>query len=336
MNTMKKLLFVFLLLTTAMYGQSKVGSTALPFLNIGIGARPMGMGGAYIATVNDATALYWNPAGIAQASANEVMFSHVAWFADINMEWVGAMVKVGDMGSAGLSITYVDYGKTEVTNDAEQDGTGEFYSASDMSLALSYGYNLTDRFSLGINMKYLHEQIYHSSASGFAVDIGTLFISDIYGLRIGATISNFGTDMKMDGKDLEVLYDIDANINGNNNQIPARLKTDNWPLPLTFRVGLAKDFMIGDMNRITVGVDAVHPTDNSESINLGTEYSFNENIMLRAGYNSLLLDNSQQGICFGFGVRHEFATDFIVKVDYSYQDFGILKNTQQFSIAVRF
>ncbi len=336
MNTMKKLLFVFFFLTTALYGQSKVGSTALPFLNIGIGARPMGMGGAFVATANDATALYWNTAGIAHSNTNEVMFNHVKWFADIDMNWVGAMVRVGDMGTAGLSLTYLDYGKTEVTNDEEQEGTGEYYSASDMSLALSYAYNLTDRFAIGMNFKYLREQIWHSASSGFAVDIGTLFTSDIYGLRIGASISNFGSDMKRDGKDLEFLHDIDPTINGNNDQIHGRFLTDSWPLPLTFRVGFAKDFMIGDMNRLTLAVDAVHPTDNSESLNLGTEYAFNENIMLRAGYNSLLLDNSEQGLALGFGLQHEFATDFTVRVDYNYQDFGILENTQQFSVGVRF
>ncbi len=317
-------------------GQTKVGSTAAPFLNNAIGPRAISMGGAFVATANDATALYWNPAGAARATANEVMFSHTRWFADITYNWVGAMVSMGDNGTAGLSLTYVDYGQIEVTTITEQEGTGELFTASDIALGLSYGYNLTDRFSLGLSMKYINQSIWNSSASGFAVDIGTLFTSDIYGLRVGASISNFGTDMKIDGKDLFILHDINDGINGNNDQVLAKWNTDSYPLPLMFRVGLAKDFLLNDMNRLTVAVDAIHPNDNAEALNLGAEYSFNENVMLRAGYKSLLLDNSEEGLTLGLGLKAEFSTSFIVNVNYAYQDFGILDMTQHFSVGVRF
>ena len=336
MITMKRLLLLSFLCSALMFGQTKVGSTAAPFLDLGIGPRAIAMGGAFVATADDATALYWNPAGIARAQANEVLASHTEWFAGITYNWVGAMVQMGDIGAAGLSVTYLNYGSIEVTTDAQQDGTGEFYQPSDLALALSYGYNLTDRFSLGLSMKYINQRIYHSSASAFAVDLGTLFTSDIYGLRIGASISNFGTDMQMDGKDLEVLHDIDPNINGNNDQVLAKYVTDSWPLPLTFRVGLAKDFMLSDMNRLTLAVDANHPNDNSEGLNVGAEYAFDENVMLRAGYKSLFVQNSEEGLTLGVGLKHEFATNFIVNVNYAYQDFGILSYTQHFSIGVRF
>ena len=333
---MKKYLLLCLLCSTMLIAQTKVGSTAAPFLNIAIGPRAISMGGAFVATANDVTALYWNPAGAARTSSNEVMFSHTRWFADITYNWVGSMITLGDLGTAGLSLTFVDYGEIEVTTINEQEGTGEYYPASDLALGLSYGYNLTDRFSLGMNLKYINQSIWNSSASGFAIDVGTLFTSDIYGLRIGASISNFGTEMKIDGKDLYILHDINDGIKGNNDQVLAKWNTDSYPLPLIFRVGLAKDFMLNDMNRLTVAVDATHPNDNAESVNLGAEYSFNENVMLRAGYKSLLLDNSEEGLTLGLGLKHEFSTNFIVNVNYAYQEFGILDMTQHFSVGVRF
>ncbi len=333
---MKKILILFLMCSAILSGQSKVGSTAAPFLNIAIGPRAISMGGAFVATANDATSLYWNPAGAARATANEVMFSHTKWFADIDYNWVGAMVALGDIGTVGLNLTYFDYGEIEVTTIHEPDGTGENYRPRDLALGLSYGYNLTDRFSLGVTMKYINQNIWNSSASGFAVDIGTLFISDIYGLRIGASISNFGTEMQMSGKDVLRLYDGNTNMYGNNDRTLVSLVTDYFPLPLIFRVGLAKDFMLNDMNRLTLAVDAIHPNDNAESVNLGAEYSFNENVMLRAGYKALLLENSVEGLTLGVGLKHEFSTNFIVNVNYAYQEFGILDMTQHFSVGVRF
>ncbi|NCQ18683.1 MAG: UPF0164 family protein, partial [Ignavibacteria bacterium] len=242
---MRKLFIINLLIfvTAFSFAQTKVGSTAAPFLNIGVGSRPVAMGGAFSATANDITSLYWNPAGISRIEGNEAFFAHTKWFADITYNWAGASLNLGDLGAVGLSLTYLDYGKMEVTTMREPDGTGEMFSAKDYSLAVTYAYNLTDRFSIGGNLKYINESIWNSSASAVAVDLGILFNSDLYGLRMAATITNFGTDMRMDGKDLYVLHDINSTIYGNNEQILATLKTDDFPLPLTFRVGVAMDVL---------------------------------------------------------------------------------------------
>lgn len=333
---MKKVLLVFLISVFCMFGQSKVGSTSAPFLNIGIGPRAISMGGAFIATASDVSSLYWNPAGASRSDINEAMFSHSRWFADITYNWAGAMVKLGDAGTVGLNLTYLDYGDMEITTLTEQDGTGQLFSAHDMSLGLTYAYNLTDRFSLGGTVKYIQQKIWNTSASAFAMDLGVLFHSDIYGLRIGATITNFGTGMKMDGKDLLVQHDIDPNNYGNNDQILASLQTDEFPLPLTFRIGLAMDVLNNEEHRVTLAVDALHPNDNDESINIGGEYMFNNLVAFRIGYKSLFLTNSEEGLTAGVGLNYNFTNDFGVKVDYAYQDFGVLDYTQHFSLGIRF
>jgi predicted porin len=168
------------------------------------------------------------------------------------------------------------------------------------------------------------------------MDFGVLFHSDIYGLRIGATISNFGTAMKMDGKDLLVQHDIDPNNYGNNDQILAALQTDEFPLPLTFRIGLAMDVLNNEEHRVTLAADALHPNDNDESLNVGAEYMFNNLIAFRVGYKSLFLTNSEEGLTAGVGLNYNFTSDFGVRVDYAYQDFGVLDYTQHFSLGIKF
>jgi len=314
---MKKFLLIFIISVSCLMGQSKIGSSSAPFLNIAIGPRAVSMGGAFIATASDVTALYWNPAGASRSETNEAMFSYSKWFADINYNWGGAMLNLGGAGTIGLSVTYLDYGDIEVTTLAEQDGTGQFFSASDMSLALTYAYNLTDRFSIGGNVKYIQQK-------------------DINGLRIGATISNFGAGMSMDGKDLLVQHDIDPNSSGNNDQILAKLQTDEFPLPLTFKIGLAMDLINSEDHTFTLAADAIHPNDNSESLNVGAEYLFFNIIAFRVGYKSLFLDNTEEGFTAGVGLNYHFTTDLGIRFDYAYQNFGILDNTQHFSLGIKF
>lgn len=333
---MKKFIFLFVLCFEILIGQSKVGSTAAPFLNIGIGPKAIGLGGAFVATANDVTSLYWNPAGAAKYEGNEAIFTHTNWFADISFNWAGTKLDLGGSGTIGLSIMYLDYGNIEVTTLREPNGTGEYFKPHDMAVGLTYAYNLTDRFSIGGTVKYINQKIWNSTANGIAVDVGTLFTSDIYGLRIGATITNFGSDMQMDGKDLLVQHDINSNIYGNNDQILAKLLTDQFPLPLTFRVGIAMDVFKTESHTFTLGVDAIHPSDNDECLNIGGEYLFNNLIALRAGYKSLLLKNSEEGLTLGFGIKYDLSYNLGFNLDYAYQAFGILDNTQHFSISLRF
>jgi long-subunit fatty acid transport protein len=333
---MKKFILLFFIITPVLICQTKVGSTAAPFLNIGVGPRAIGMGGAFIATANDVTSLYWNPAGASRTESNEAMFTHLSWFADIKYNWAGAMIYTEGIGTIGLNIGYLDYGDMEVTTLKEPEGTGEFFAPHDLFISLTYAYNLTDRFSVGGNFKYINQKIWNSSASGFGVDLGVLFLSDIFGLRIAATITNFGTDMQLDGKDLFVQHDINSQLYGNNDQILAKLKTDAFPLPLTFRIGLALDPIDTENHKLTLAVDALHPNDNAESLNAGMEYTFYNTFSIRSGYKSLFLDNSEEGLNVGFGLRYEFTPAMAVSVDYVYQDFGLFDYTQQFSFGIKF
>lgn len=325
---MKRLqLFIIILFVNVSYAQnfvsnvSKVGTSAAPFLTVPIGPRANSLGGAFVAIADDASALYWNPAGIAKLNRNEFVAVHSEWIAGINHDFGGLVLQLGSGGTLGLSIISLTMDEMEVRTELQPEGTGEFFSANDLAIGATYAKNLTDRFSIGFTGKYIIQKIWHSQASGFALDFGTLFMTDLFnGMRIGAVITNFGQDMKISGKDLRYFLDPDPNAIGNNDKIPARIETDGWPLPLNFQFGLSTDVINRNNSKLTLSVDALHPSDNFESINLGAEYALNRMIFLRGGYRNLFLVDNEEGITLGAGLDIAPAKGANLIVDYSYQD----------------
>ena len=142
------------------------------------------------------------------------------------------------------------------------------FGATDMSVGFSFARALTDRFAIGFNAKYINQRIWHMSTTSFAIDVGTIFQTQFRGMKIGMSISNFGNKMQMLGRDIEIEHDIDQTIEGNNPQIDAYLNTDKWSLPLLFRVGIAMDIINNKYQRITFSTDAIHPNNNTESVNV--------------------------------------------------------------------
>jgi hypothetical protein len=294
------------------------------------------MGGAFVATADDATALYWNVAGLARLDVPEVVFVHTNWIADTRVDFAGAVLPLGRWGTLGASVTSLSMDDMRVTTVEMPQGTGEFFSAGDFALGLSYGLALTDRFSVGFTGKYVYEHIWKESAWAIALDIGTLFVTDLHGLRIGAALTNFGTDMRMMGKDLLVYHDIAPQKLGNNDRIFADLHTEAWPLPLTFQLGVAMEVLQSANQRLTLATDAVHPSDNTESVHLGAEWAYRDWIAFRIGYRNLFLRDGEEGLTAGVGLNQRFLGNVKVKIDYAYADFGRLLNTQRVSFGIEF
>jgi len=334
-------LFITCLLLNLLQGQtesnvSKVGTTAAPFLEIEVGSRAIGMGGAFVAIANDATAIYWNPAGIARLPRSEAILIHTNWLVETNFDFSGIVIPAGYMGSFAVSVTSLRTDEMEVRTVLKPEGTGEKFSYGDLSAGLSYAKNLTDRFSIGINAKYISQRIWHMEAKGYAFDIGTLFRTQFNGMVIGMTISNFGASLKLEGRDVFVNYDEAPQFGGSNDRIPASKLTDKFPLPLLFRVGVAMDILKSGSSRLTIAADAAHPNNNTEYINTGMEYVFNKNLALRFGYKNLFTLDTEEGFTAGFGTKLKLAGGVALKIDYAYQDFGRLQNAQRFSLGLEF
>lgn len=339
MKTRKKIISVLtivLIATSALFAQSKVGTTTAQFLTIPVGGEAIGLGGAYTALATDASGLFWNPGAISRDAKNSIYASQTNWLVGSKHEWFGAKIMVTRQDAIGFSFNSLNYGDRErVTTVSEPNGTGEYWNASDLSLNLTYCRNLTDRFSIGGSLKYINQQIWHESASGMAVDLGLLFITQFNGLRIAATLTNFGSELQLDGRDLLHRIDLDPQATGNNETIVARLKTDSWPIPLAFHVGAAMPVINTNNMSLTLAADAVRPTDNTETLNVGGRLNVMKVLSFRGGYQTLFRSDSQTGMTLGFGLRvpNPFAD---IKFDYAFQDFGLFGNIQSAGIGVSF
>jgi hypothetical protein len=332
---MKKILLVIIAFVFAgtVFPQTKVGTTVANFLTIPVGPRATGMGGAFTAVANDATTSFWNPAGLSRIPRNEFTVSTAEWLVGSRTNWVGLAFKFDDDNAIGISINQLDYGEEEITTVEQQNGTGQFWSASDLAVSLSYSRNLTDRFSIGGTVKYISENISDVSATGFGVDVGLLFYTQLEGLSLGMNISNFGTEMQLDGKSLLQPIDIDPANAGNNSNISGQLLTDQWPLPLTFSVGVAYEVINNEDWRLTLAGDALIPNNQSTYGNLGMEITYANLVSLRGGYNSVAKEDAQEGLTAGVGVQYDFG-GFFAKFDYSYTDFGVFDPISRFALSV--
>lgn len=317
---------------------SKVGTTAAAFLEIPIGARAMGMGSAFVATADDATGLYWNPAGIARLPNKEVLFNHANWIGDMSHDYVGLTLPLEGFGTLGLSFIGLTMPEMNVTTIEKPEGTGERFTAGSYALGIHYARTLSDKFSIGFTAKYITESIWDMSSSAFAVDAGVLFTTQfLNGMRIGASIMNFGTDMKLSGRDTRTFYAIDQTKLGSNARIPQNIEMDSWPLPMNFQFGIAVDVVKSETHLFTVAIDALHPADNNESLNLGAEYGFQSTFFLRAGYQNLYLKDGESGLTAGAGIMANlFGENLKGRLDYAYSDMGRLKSVNVVSLSVIF
>ena len=345
----KKFLYMILtllLLPCLLLGATdNAGTSAANFLKIGVGARGNALGGAFVAQVNDFSALYWNPAGIANISSLEVGIAYTDWLLDINHSFLGVVYPLGPLGTIGLSFNSLSMGDMETTTPADPNGTGAYFSSSDLALGLSYARQLTDRFAVGLTAKFIHESISFSSASTFAIDAGTQFNTGFQGLKVAVSICNFGGKMTLKGTDQMTKADIDEVIDGNPMK-EARLETAGWTIPLIFRFGLSMDVLNTAQNRVTCNLDFNDPRDNSPYGTFGAEYNWNNMVFLRGGliYRSHEFDVEKLTkadeldliydvrFAFGAGVYFKIPTMASkVRLDYSYTDLGILTQVHSFS-----
>ena len=315
---------------------SKRGTTAAPFLSISQGARAAGMGSAFVAVADDASAIFWNVAGLARQENNSATFDHTEWFAGIGYNFGSVAFNLGDLGVIGASFIASDVEEMNVTTIQEPDGTGETFTVTDIAFSIAWALNLTDNFSIGFNPKVVYQGIWKMSDYAFAIDFGVLYNTPFEGITLGMSITNFGSKMSLDGTSAVVLYDENTNSTGNNGRIPATLELESWDLPLGFKVGVSyQPFKVGDHDLI-LSVDASHPNNNYESINIGGEYTYNDLFSIRGGYKSLFLEDSEESFTIGAGIKQNLLANVSIKFDYAYADFGRLDNVQKFSLGIIF
>lgn len=331
---MKKYLLTLILLITVQISFAQnpnLGASGAQFLQIPIGARAEAMGGAIIGLTDDASSVFWNPAGIVKVKNFQAFFSYIDWFNMFDVNAASLVYNAGDAGSFAASMIVFSTGKMEITTETEPNGTGRFFDAGDLALGVSYARYLTDRFNVGVTVKYVHQRIWNETASGFAFDIGTQYLLDFQNLTIAMSMTNFGSDLKYDGPDLDLTHRKDNNF-PISRLAPGRLITDEYPLPLNFQVGIGFDIFETDFVKIKGAIDVTHPNDNQERAHFGTEFSFFDRLYFRGGYK---LNYDDQTFAFGAGANLLWSGNAIY-FDYAYSIYDILPSVHRIAIRLSF
>lgn len=348
---MRKYLLLIALLPVFLAGQNgpyRNGTTSMSFLEIGFGSSGLAMGEAYVSMAEDISSIYWNPAGLAFMQYSEAQFALQPWMVDINSSFAGVGLVIPSIGTIAVGMIYLDYGEMDVSTVDYPEGTGEIFSASDYAFSLSYARKITNWFGFGASGKYIGETIQHMSASAFALDLGVRINTGFFspsgermdGLKIGMSISNYGTRIQFDGMDMLTYVDEAPDEYGNYGYAKAMYESEEWELPLIFRLGVSLNVIKITDHRLTVAMDALHPNNNMESVNLGGEYELNlpavGKFYLRGGYKALFLEDSEFGATFGGGFQKYLMNNISLKLDYAFRDMGMLGNYHCYTFGFTF
>lgn len=307
----------------ASLGGQRVGTSAGTFLKIGVGARPVGMGEAFVAVANDPSTIYWNPAGLAGLLRKEVTFSHTQWPADVSYEFVAGVLPVEKLGgSLGIQFGAL---RTDIdeTDELHPYGTGRSFTYTDFVGGVSYARRFTDKLLIGFTGKFVHENlgldVGGTTVNNFLVDVGSIYYVGFGSLRVGVALANFGPDFHPGGQ----YYAPDGS---------EVRDYDSFNPPTQFRYGLAWEPWDAPELRVTTSVEVSQPADNQQQLKAGVETTLRRALSLRGGYN---FNADEIHWSAGAGATGELGTTRGT-VDYSYSDGGLLGAIHRFSLGVRF
>jgi hypothetical protein len=335
------------------------GTTAGEFMLLGAGARGTALGSAFSSIVDDATSLYYNPAGTAAMSRPGVSIGTYDYVAETRYTWGGIVFPFSEGARAiGLQVGTFGFGDQKVYTVDDPDGlaTGT-YSVRETFVGLSLAQNFSDRFSAGITAKGIFDNLGQAEGRAFAVDFGANFHASLSGhpIRLGFTLQNLGTNLSYSGDALNV--DVPRDNTGGQTTLPqpGQLRTKGFNLPTVFRVGLAYDLLGGNSNRLTLLSDFNQMSSNRAGFSAGGEWALNQvggtpfGVALRGSYTyapannfdltnplsdtSLNDEENLQGLGLGGGITYAH-NNFNLGVDYAYKYMGILGATNFFSFSL--
>jgi len=341
-NSKITILSVMIVLTFAALSMAgserRIGTAGAQELRIPIGSRGTALGGAVGADVVGTEAIFYNPAGVALVEGTEVMFSHLTYFADMDLNYFAVTKSIEDVGSFGVSVKVLSVGDIVKTTGVAStpDGTGEVFSPTMSVIGLTYSRILTDRVTFGVTGNYINESVDRVSASGVAFDFGVNYDTEWKGLILGFVIKNVGPEMRYGGAGFE--YDVQAP-----NTYPQispqktfRAQPAKFELPSWISFNAAVDFLNMEQNRATFFGEFQSNNFSKDLYRTGVEYAFDEKYFLRAGYT---IDSKQEDYLYGmtFGAGFVFSlgeTD--ITLEYSWNETEFFDNNQYFTGKVNF
>jgi len=305
---------------------NKSGRTSLQFLKIGIGSRQVALGEACVANTNDINSVFWNPAGITGIKGLETSFNYASWIGDLNI--LGAAIGYNLEGVGAIALNYVglDYGNISEALVTSPTGhydtrTGLNFSGSDLSIGMALARQFTDRLSIGVNIKYIQEELFIYKTSIWGFDVGSYYDTGWKGIRLAMSAQNFSGKARFlkTKEEFQQTYD----------------------LPLIFRLGWSIDLLGGEqlllggnpeLHHLSFNMDVVHTNDYAERYHLGLEYKLFDQFALRTGYRF----NYEEGnFSAGAGFNSKVGP-MQIQIDYAYVDYDFLDATHRFSMVIGF
>ncbi|MCP4566248.1 MAG: PorV/PorQ family protein [FCB group bacterium] len=264
--------------------------------NHGAGARAMGMGNAFVALSDDASAIYYNPSALPHFQSQQISLLHSILFEETIYDYVSYAYPLNarhGFGIAGMRIGIDDIGRRDQVTDLGR------FNASQMQLLLSYGRVIDSRLSTGMSLKLAHQSIDNYSAYGFGLDIAAR-AKITRNLRAGILLQDL---------------------------IGARLKLaeNRERTPFTFKTGLA--YLIKPSSSPLSGaiaLDLDKPENRSLKVHAGFEAAHSAGLILRGGYD-------RDNVTLGLGLRYQELT-----FDYALKFLDRLSDSHRFSLTFNF
>jgi hypothetical protein len=353
--------------TIGQRSNTQYGTTAAEFLLMAPTARGAALGEAFSALSTDVSSLYYNPAGVSQATRPEFDASTTSYIASTRYSWVGLALPFGGGSRAvGFSVGSFGFsGQPVYTVDDPTGASGNVYSVAETYIGLTYSQQFSDRFAAGFTAKYISDQLGQVTGTAFAVDFGTSFHANVGGrpIRAAFTIQNLGTTLRHTGEilDVKVLRPAPSG-QPDQPQAPAlaTLRSKDWSLPVQFRVALAYDVFNTPMSRLSLLGQFTQPNNNEPGFGFGGEYdvqlgSSGFKLTPRASYtyqpaNSFNpvaagdpayagfdtgITNGAFGFAYGGGISYRKGQRGVgFGVDYAMKSFGPLGNTNVVSVGL--
>ena len=331
------LLGVLLLVNSTAFagGRDRAGSSAAASLLIPVGARGIAMGGSGTATSSGIDAIFWNPAGIAKSAYNsDLMFSHMDYFAGMDLEYVAAITDLGTFGTLGFSVKSLVVGDIAVTTVEQPDGTGEILNPNFITLGVHYSKILSDRVSVGITSKLIKESFLNVGATGIGFDVGVQYngLAEFENLSIGIVLKDFGPSMTYGGSGLLKIVRVDDIFRD------VRIEAQPAELPTTLEIGTSYNYSLGEAS--SLNISGVFQSNNfaDDEFRIGAEWSMNDFIYLRGGL-PLVSEDDDNPYIFGpsFGAGISMGTGKVdLVLDYAFRNVEFLEANHIFSIHLGF
>ncbi len=313
-------------LSSAYAGNSlRIGTAGAQELLIPIGSRGTAMGGSVVANTHGLESMYWNPAGLANLEGTEAMFTHLPYFADIDVNFVGLATAMEDFGTVGIGAKIVSIGDIEETTETQPDGTGRVFGPSLTIINVTYSRVLTNNVSFGVTGMFINENIFEVSASGVAFDAGFMYDPGWHGLKAGFVVKNYGPEMSFTGNGFE---------RGADNR-PTSANNAKFDLPSSINLGLSMDFLDNGPNLATICGNFRSNNFSQDMLQGGFEYSYNNMYFLRGGYNWSDQDDYIHGASLGAGLSVPMG-DTKFTFEYSWNDTEVFDDNQFFSVRINF